>query len=153
MFKQNKSFWVVAANGQTQCEEHPQKKKKCKLEGNDYSYLLCQTSREETTFHLFFICLFSEECAGDLFTLHGISGWIFFSMMEEARRNCHHGFFMEVFLIDCWLIWKQRNTFIFNRGLPSYHSWKVGFIEAHLQSYRLNIAKKNDFTAFLSSLD
>jgi hypothetical protein len=27
MFKQNKSFWVVAANGQTQCEEHPQKKK------------------------------------------------------------------------------------------------------------------------------
>jgi hypothetical protein len=31
---------------------------------------------------------------------------------------------------------------------------KSGFIEeAHLQSYRLNIAKKNDFTAFLSSLD
>jgi hypothetical protein len=27
MLKQNKSLWVVAANEQTQCEEHPQKKK------------------------------------------------------------------------------------------------------------------------------
>jgi hypothetical protein len=74
-------------------------------------------------------------------------------MMEEAKKKCHHGFFMEVFLIGCWLIWKQKDAFIFNRAPPPHHSWKIGFIEeAHLQSYRLNIGKKNVFSAFLSSL-
>jgi hypothetical protein len=76
------------------------RRKKCKLEGNDYSRVLCQASREETTFHLFFLCPFSQECWRSLHIAWNFS-LDFFSMMEKAKRNCHHGFFMEVFLIGC----------------------------------------------------
>jgi hypothetical protein len=107
---------------------------------------------QQRTFHLFFLCPFSQECWRYLQIIWNFS-LDFFAMMEEAKRECHHGFFMEVFLISCWLIWKQRNAFIFNRGPPSFQSWKAGFIEeANLQSYRLSIAKKEEFSVFLSSL-
>jgi hypothetical protein len=33
------------------------RRKKCKLEKNDYNYPLCPQSREETTFHLFLLPL------------------------------------------------------------------------------------------------
>jgi hypothetical protein len=128
------------------------RRKNYNLEGNDYTCVLCTTSREETTFHLFFLRPFSQECWRSLHINWNFS-LDFSSMMEEAKRECRHGFFMEVFLIGCWLIWKQRNAFIFNRGPPSFQSWKAGFIdEANLQSYRMNIAEKEDFPAFLSSL-
>jgi hypothetical protein len=38
------------------------RRKKCKLEGNDYSCVLCHNDTKETTFHLFFLCPFSQEC-------------------------------------------------------------------------------------------
>jgi hypothetical protein len=37
-------------------------RKKHKLAGNNYNYVLCTNGREETTFHLFFICPFSLDC-------------------------------------------------------------------------------------------
>jgi hypothetical protein len=53
---------------------------------------------------------------------------------------------MKTFLIGTWLIWKHRNAFIFNRGLPSHSSWKVGFLEeTHLQSGRMLDGNKNVF--------
>jgi hypothetical protein len=38
------------------------KRKKQKLEGNNYNCPLCSMGREETTFHLFFSCPFSQQC-------------------------------------------------------------------------------------------
>jgi hypothetical protein len=74
-------------------------------------------------------------------------------MMEDAKVKFHNVFFMETFLIGTWLIWKQRNAFIFNRGLPSHSSWKVGFLEeAQLQSVRMLDVNKNVFFRFLWSL-
>jgi hypothetical protein len=71
-------------------------------------------------------------------------------MMEEAKDRCQNGLFMEIFMLGCWLIWKQRNGFIFNRGPPSHQSWKAGFLEeAHLQANRMSVEKKN---AFLTSI-
>jgi hypothetical protein len=43
----------------------------------------------------------------------------FHPMMEEAKRHTAHDFFLEFFIIAAWSIWKQRNDFIFNRGVPS----------------------------------
>jgi hypothetical protein len=38
------------------------RRKKRKLERNDYTCVLCPRGREEITFHLFFSCPFSQEC-------------------------------------------------------------------------------------------
>jgi hypothetical protein len=34
-------------------------------------------------------------------------------MMEMARQDFNHTFFMEIFIIATWHIWKQRNGLIF----------------------------------------
>jgi hypothetical protein len=70
----------------------------------------------------------------------------FQAMMEEARSHFNSNFFMEIFIIAAWLIWKQRNNFIFNRSKPSFISWKLGFIrEASLQASRMSEKKKLSF--------
>jgi hypothetical protein len=44
---------------------------------------------------------------------------------------------MDIFIIGAWLIWKQRNDWIFNRARPSFP--KLGFIkEVHLQVVRMS---------------
>jgi hypothetical protein len=113
------------------------RRKKCKLERNDYSCPLCPQNREETTFHLFFSCPFNIECWRHL----GIN-WNFHldfhSMMEEAKKQYTHMFFMEIFMLGAWLIWKQRNNAIFSHGRPSFQGWKSGFLEeAWLQAHRM----------------
>jgi hypothetical protein len=71
-------------------------------------------------------------------------------MMEEARQSFNIDFFMEVFIIGAWQIWKERNNFIFNRANPSFRSWKLGFLdEAMLLSFRM---KDNLKALFLSRL-
>jgi hypothetical protein len=126
--------------------------KNCRLEGNDYSCVLCRNNREGTTFHLFFLCPFRCECWRSLHIIWDFN-LDFFSMMDDARNKFQNGFFMETFLIGTWLIWKQMNAFIFNRGSPSHHSWKAGFLkDAHLQSVRISDVKKIAFSSFLASL-
>jgi hypothetical protein len=45
-------------------------------------------------------------------------------------------------MLGAWLIWKQRNDAIFNRGRPTLQCWKWGFIEeASLQANRLKDGK------------
>jgi hypothetical protein len=41
-------------------------------------------------------------------------------MMDESRSQFPHKFFMEVFIIMAWSIWKQRNNFIFNKVRPIF---------------------------------
>jgi hypothetical protein len=50
---------------------------------------------------------------------------------------------MEFFILGAWLIWTQRNDAIFNRGKPSFQSWKRGCLEeASLQAHRLSNSKQ-----------
>jgi hypothetical protein len=89
------------------------RRKKCKLQGNDYTCPMCSKHREETTFHLFFSCPFSTECWRHL----GINRNLtigFHQMMTEARQQWSNPFFMEFVMLGAWLIWKQRNGLIFN---------------------------------------
>jgi hypothetical protein len=126
------------------------KEKKCKLEGNNYNHPVCPLNREETTFHLFFTCPFSWQCCDHL----GISWDLnlpFHQMMEKAKGQFAKPFFMEIFMLGAWLIWKQRNNTIFNRGSASFQSWKCGFIEeALLQANRMSHDNQVSFSSFLS---
>jgi hypothetical protein len=62
----------------------------------------------------------------------------FFETIQKAWSQCCHNFFMEVFLIAAWEIWKQKNTRIFRNTTPSFRSWKLCFIATvKLQMYRL----------------
>jgi hypothetical protein len=104
--------------------------------------VLCHNNRQETTFHLFFSCPFSQECWSSLNT-HWNFTTDFYNMMDEAKSQFTHKFFMEVFIIATWLIWKQRNNFIFNKVRPGFQGWKSGFLdEARLQAYRMSVNKK-----------
>jgi hypothetical protein len=59
-------------------------------------------------------------------------------MMDEAKSQFGKKFFMEVFIIVSWLIWKQRNNLIFNRGRPTFRQWWLGFLkETYLQAHRM----------------
>jgi hypothetical protein len=72
-------------------------------------------------------------------------------MMEEARHDFNSKFFMGIFILGAWQIWKQRSDFIFNRGSPSFLSWKLGFLdEAKLQANRLREDKKEQFSNLIS---
>jgi hypothetical protein len=67
-------------------------------------------------------------------------------MMEEASVQFHNKFFMNIFIIGTWLIWKQKNDWVFNRTRPSFQGWKLGFIKvANLQTIRMNDKKKLAF--------
>jgi hypothetical protein len=45
-------------------------------------------------------------------------------MMELARNDFNHTFFMEVFIIATWQIWKQRNGLIFEKCPTSFNMWE-----------------------------
>ena len=125
------------------------RRKKFKLEGNNYNCVLCSQDREETTFHLFFACTFSKECWKHL-NINWNFCLDFHTMMLSARRQYPTPFFMEIFMLGAWLIWKQRNNYIFNSCPPTFQSWKVGFLqEASLQSHRMQSNKQLLFRALI----
>jgi hypothetical protein len=77
------------------------RRKRHKLQGNDYTCVLCSAQTEETTFHLIFSCPFSLQCWNHL-KISWRFGQQFHSMMEEAELNFNSKFFMEVFILGCW---------------------------------------------------
>jgi hypothetical protein len=97
------------------------KRKRYKLEGNNYNCVMCPAQREENAFHLFFSCPFTLEC-WKMIGIQWQMGVPFFQMMELARHNFNHTFFMEVFIIATWHIWKQRNNLIFENCQASITS-------------------------------
>ena len=125
------------------------KRKKHKLEGNNYNCALCNHNVEETALHLFFTCPFSQACWQHLGVQWNLA-MDFFHMLLHAKEGFSNPFFMEVFIISAWQIWKQRNNFIFSRGQPSFLAWKTGFIdEARLQAHRISENKRSPFLSWI----
>jgi hypothetical protein len=60
------------------------RRKKHKLQGNNYNCVLCSENTKETTFHLFFSCPFCQDCWSHL-NINWRFGQQFQCMMEEAR--------------------------------------------------------------------
>jgi hypothetical protein len=79
--------------------------------------VLCNWDIEEYTYHLIFQCPFSERCWNYL-GINWDHGLYFFDTIKKAKREWHPEFFMEVFAIAAWEIWKQRNEKIFQGQYP-----------------------------------
>jgi hypothetical protein len=84
------------------------RRKNYKIDGDDYSCVLCNLNIEELFYHLIFQYPFNSERWNYL----GFS-WddslYFFDTIQNAKQDCHMDFFMEIFPISSWEIWKQRN--------------------------------------------
>jgi len=102
------------------------KRKKFKIEGNNYDCVLCNSHNEETAMHLFFTCPFAKSC-WQLIGLEWHLGVPFFQMIESAKQSYNNNFFMEIFIIAAWQIWKQRNDLIFENRPASLNSWRRSF--------------------------
>jgi hypothetical protein len=77
----------------------------------------------------------------------------FFLMMQQAKVQHNNPFFMETFIIATWQIWNQRNNFIFDRGRPSFDSWRSSFYEeVRLQAHRFSSAKRSIFLSCIAAL-
>uniref|UniRef100_A0A0A9DUI9 Reverse transcriptase zinc-binding domain-containing protein n=1 Tax=Arundo donax TaxID=35708 RepID=A0A0A9DUI9_ARUDO len=122
------------------------------IQDNNYNCILCNSNMEETTFHLFFSCQFSVRVWNYL-DIHWDHGLDFFSMMQQAKADRQLSFFMEVFIVAAWHIWKQKNSWIFESRQPNFEAWKEGFHEEmSLQTYRFRQILKVAVTSWLQNL-
>ncbi|TVU06152.1 hypothetical protein EJB05_49350, partial [Eragrostis curvula] len=102
-----------------------------------YNCVLCHQDTEETLYHLFFDCTFSTSCWFSIGILWDGELDIHERVME-AKRQFQHQFFMEIFSIATWGIWKVRNAKIFDHKHPIVASWKQAFRdEIILHLYRI----------------
>jgi hypothetical protein len=111
------------------------------LEGG-YHCVLCHEQVDETSLHLFFECTSSVSrwfAVGIQWEQQGSV----FQMLMHQRENFSDPYFMDLFMISAWCIWKERNDFIFNHKVPSLENWKHLFkTEAKLHLFRLPSAKR-----------
>jgi hypothetical protein len=125
------------------------KRKRHKLQGNNYNCVLCSNKIEETSFHLFFSRPFSPAS----WQQPGINWDFTMDFVSKPRPNITTPFFMETFIIATWQIWKQRNNFIFDRCRPSFDSWKISFYEeVRLQANRFSSVKNSVFLSSTAAL-
>ena len=100
------------------------------------SCVLCPCGTFEDISHLFFGCNFSMR----IWNYHQVD-WDYQSgllSVFEAKRGFSGPCFVEIIILACWHIWKQRNKMIFEGIRPSFRSWKSGFVtDVALLKYRV----------------
>lgn len=95
---------------------------------DDYSCVLCNRGLEDTCFHLFFECPFSQEC-WDSIPITWNLNLPPLDMVIIARTNFGLSIFREFFITACWVIWTTRNAVIFDNGQVNVNTWKLQFRE------------------------
>jgi hypothetical protein len=122
-----------------------------KIDGDDYSCVLCNLNIEELSYHLIFQCPFSSECWNYL----GFN-WdhsLYLTPSKRLSRTVTWTSLLEIFSIAAWEIWKQRNGKIFRGLAPTFQSWKDSFLYCtRSQMYRLNQDNRLSLQSWLASL-
>jgi hypothetical protein len=112
----------------------------------DHTCVLCPTDALEDWSHLFFECTFSVRI------------WIYLQidwaqgsgpeMLKNTKRRFKGPCFVEIIILACWNIWKQRNNKIFKNIQPTFRNWREGFFsDVTLLKHRV----KESTVPFLSS--
>jgi hypothetical protein len=127
------------------------RRRKKYLEGS-YNCVLYQERMEETREHLFFDCSSS------------VSRWFSLGIVWDENATIHHKiyldkydfnqhFFMEIFMIYAWAIWKERNDLIFNHKPPSLARCKRTF-KAEVKDHfiRIKIELHQSISLWLDAL-
>ena len=113
---------------------------------------LCFARAYEDRMHLFFECNFSQR----IWTYLQID-WQHGQDIQEAATRARAGFakpfFMEVVILACWNIWKQRNEKIFQFHRPSFQGWKKGFVhDISMLEHRIKRKHLEELVAWIGSL-
>ncbi|TVU07261.1 hypothetical protein EJB05_47309, partial [Eragrostis curvula] len=128
------------------------RRKNCPIQGGSYNCILCESNVEETAFHLFFECQFSVAC-WSILHINWQTTLEFFQMIEDAKEKFNKPFFMEVFIMASWHIWKQRNGLIFDQQISTEHTWWRAFKdEVTLQVHRTNNNLRDNLLSWLDSV-
>jgi len=114
--------------------------------------VLCEDGIEETIDHLFFDCSFAKKCWDKLCINWVIDGAIH-RRIERTRQVAGLPFFMEIFLLAAWELWKIRNRLVFDGVQACFHRWLHNFKEeAALQSCRVKDSDRALILLWLDSL-
>jgi hypothetical protein len=107
---------------------------------DDHTCVLCPSKILEDWSHLFFQCYFSTRIWSYLQISWGMGSGP--EMLMHAKKQFNGPCFVEIVILSCWNIWKQRNDKIFKGMKPSFRAWKAGFVQdITLLKYRV---KKGD---------
>ena len=118
----------------------------------DYSCVLCVRNLHEDRMHLFFECQFSQRVWSYL-QIDWFSSSDVQTAASAARVGFNKPFFMEVVILACWNIWKQRNGKIFEARRPSFAAWKRDFVhDLSLLGHRIKYKYHSALMAWIGSL-
>jgi hypothetical protein len=114
--------------------------------------ILCQSHAVEDRNHLFFECPFATVCWNKLHIT-----WEDVPEVHErllrANSVFHHSFFMDIFIMGAWELWKMRNAVIFDAAPPLFSTWTVKFRElVRLQIIRFKEAHRVFLSSWLLSV-
>jgi hypothetical protein len=118
----------------------------------DVHCVLCPTGAREDRMHLFFECNFSQRVWNylqiDWSLAQDIQGSI-----SAAKLAFRKPFFMEVLMLACWNIWKQRNGKIFRNDRPTFGGWKRAFIhDLSMLGHRIKNKHHDELMAWIGIL-
>jgi hypothetical protein len=118
----------------------------------DKHCVLCPIRAYEDRLHLFFECNFSRRIWTYL-QIDWSRGSDIQSYVANARKDFGKPFFMEVMILACWHIWKQRNGKIFEHQRPTFAKWKCNFIhDISLLQHRIKDRHRDSLLTWIGSL-
>ena len=101
---------------------------------------------------LLFGCPFALRCWHKL-QIHWDLSLDIHDRILQAKDAFMLSFFMEIFLIAAWEIWKLRNAVIFERVHPTFHLWTMRFRDqVQLQLHRFKHDSASLVRTWLTSL-
>jgi hypothetical protein len=115
----------------------------------DKHCVLCPTRTYEDRFHLFFECNFSQRVWNYL-QIDWSQAQDIQSSLSAARQQFNQPFFMEVVILACWNIWKQRNGKFFRGDRPMFLGWKRNFMhDISMLGHRI---KKKHYSSLMACI-